>query len=155
LEQDKKVVAEKVVEEPVNEIIAVGTKEIPPKQASGSFIMPTSGTITSPFGQRGGEFHKGLDIAVPTGTNIVAADGGTVVFAGWDSGGYGNLIKIDHGNGFETYYGHSSKLYVKVGQKVAKGELIAAVGSTGNSTGPHVHFEIHKNGVAINPSDYV
>lgn len=154
LEQSKEVVAEKVIDAPINKIITVGTKEIPPKQATGNFRMPVSGTITSPFGSRWGSLHTGIDIAVPTGTSVAAADGGMVIFAGWENG-YGNLVKIDHGNGFVTYYGHNSKLYVSAGQKVAKGELISASGSTGNSTGPHVHFEIRKNGVAVNPMNYV
>lgn len=122
-----------------------------------SFIRPVSGTITSRFGSisrvRSGA-HKGLDIAAPKGTKIAAAASGTVIFSG-DSGALGELIIISHGNGIETYYGHCSKLYAKVGQYVEQGEVIAAVGSTGNSTGPHLHLEIKVNGVAYNPQNYV
>ena len=116
--------------------------------------MPTSGRLTSTFGQRWGRFHAGIDLAGPVGTPIYAADGGTVVEAGWH-GGYGYLVRINHGNGFETYYAHLSKVYVSVGQKVAKGEQIAAMGSTGNSTGSHLHFEIRLNGEAKNPYNYL
>lgn len=80
---------------------------------------------------------------------------GTVVSAGWDDGGYGNLVIIDHGNGLQSYYAHNSKILVKEGQSISKGQHIAEVGSTGNSTGPHSHFEVRKNGVAVNPNDYL
>src|SRR5699024_5394925 len=99
--------------------------------------------------------HKGIDIGAAGGTTIVATAGGTVTYAGWNSGGYGNLVKIDHGNGVETYYGHCSKVYVKKGQQVEAGEKIAAVGSTGRSTGNHLHFEIRLNGAQVNPQKYV
>lgn len=121
---------------------------------------PVSGHITSRFGARsspggiGSTNHKGIDIAAPNGTTIVAAADGKVVHSGWMSG-YGNLVIIDHGNGVQTYYGHCSKLYVSVGTKVSAGSKIAAVGSTGNSTGNHLHFEIRGNGSQINPQKYV
>ena len=99
--------------------------------------------------------HKGVDFAARTGTRISAADGGTVTWAGWKSGGWGYLVVINHGNGLETYYAHNSKVLVRVGQKVTKGQQIAKMGSTGNSTGPHVHFEIHKNGNYVNPWRYI
>jgi len=122
-----------------------------------SFIRPISGTITSRFGSiskvRTGA-HTGLDIAAKTGTSIAAAASGTVTYSGYQ-GSLGYLIKITHGNGIETYYGHCSKLYAKVGEKVNQGDIIAAVGSTGNSTGPHLHLEIRVNGVAYNPQHYV
>ena len=122
-----------------------------------SFIRPISGTITSRFGSisrvRTGA-HTGLDIATKTGTPIAAAASGTVIYSGYQ-GSLGYLIKISHGNGIETYYGHCSKLYAKVGQKVNQGDIIAAVGSTGNSTGPHLHLEVRVNGVAYNPQNYV
>ncbi|PKM50413.1 MAG: hypothetical protein CVV02_11585 [Firmicutes bacterium HGW-Firmicutes-7] len=155
LEERIDIDAEKVLEEPLNIIIVVGTKKIPLKQATGSYQMPVKGVITSTFGPRWGTFHEGLDIAAPTGTRISAADGGTVIYSGWNNGGYGYLVKVDHGKGFVTYYAHNSKLLVEVGQKVAKGEVIAAVGSTGNSTGPHLHFEIRKNGNPQNPYNYL
>lgn len=95
-----------------------------------------------------------MDIAAPNGTKIKAAADGEVTYSGWMSG-YGNLIIISHGNGIQTYYGHCSKLYVSKGTKVSAGDTIAAVGSTGNSTGNHLHFEIRKNGVQINPQKYL
>lgn len=116
--------------------------------------LPAQGSISSYFGERWGRQHKGIDIAANTGSNIVAFQSGKVTFSGWN-GGYGNLVIIDHGNGFETYYGHNSKNLVKVGDKVDKGDVIAKVGSTGNSTGPHCHFEIRVNGKPINPLNYI
>lgn len=118
-------------------------------------IKPVSGTITSRFGTRASGNHKGLDIATSTGTPIAAAASGTVTFAGWDTYGLGYCVKISHGNGVVTVYGHCSKLYVTSGEKVSAGEAIAAVGSTGNSTGPHLHLEIRVNGVAQNPQLYL
>ena len=98
--------------------------------------------------------HTGLDIGAPTGTPIKAAASGTVTFAGVKKS-YGYMVVISHGDGIETYYGHCSKLYVTAGEKVSQGEVIAAVGSTGNSTGPHLHLEVRVNGVAYNPQNYV
>ena len=118
-------------------------------------IRPVSGTITSRFGPRWGSTHRGLDIANSTGTPVAAVAAGTVTFSGWDSYGLGNCVKINHGNGVETVYGHCSALYVTVGQQVAQGEVISAIGSTGNSTGPHLHLEIRLNGVAQNPQLYL
>lgn len=122
-----------------------------------SLIRPVSGTITSRFGV-GSKIrrssHTGLDIATSTGTPIVAAASGTVTFAGY-KGSYGNMIVISHGNGVQTYYAHCSKLYVSAGTQVSQGQSIAAVGSTGNSTGPHLHLEVRLNGVAYNPQNYV
>ena len=120
-------------------------------------VKPVSGTITSRYGANESirdHTHKGLDIAAPYGTKIVAAASGTVSYSGWMSG-YGNLIIIDHENGIQTYYGHCSKLYASVGETVDAGDTIAAVGSTGNSTGNHLHFEIRKNGAQINPQKYL
>ncbi len=122
-----------------------------------NLIRPISGTITSRFGSissRRVSKHTGLDIAAPTGTKIKAAAGGTVTFSGV-KGSYGYMVVINHGNGVETYYGHCSKLYAKVGQTVNQGDVIAAVGSTGNSSGPHLHLEIRLNGVAYNPQNYL
>jgi murein DD-endopeptidase MepM/ murein hydrolase activator NlpD len=130
-----------------------------PESAPGALAWPVSGTITSPFGYRqnpfggGMEFHQGLDIAAPMGTTITAAAGGTVIQAGW-FGGYGNYIVIDHGGGMSTGYGHCSQIFVSVGQKVQKGQAIGAVGSTGASTGPHVHFEVRINGKPVDPAAY-
>lgn len=118
-------------------------------------IKPVSGTITSRFGARASGNHKGLDIAAPTGTTVAASAGGTVTFSGWDTYGLGYCVKISHGNGVQTVYGHCSKLYVTAGQTVAQGEAIAAVGSTGNSTGSHLHLEIRVNGTPQNPQLYL
>jgi len=120
-------------------------------------VKPVSGVITSRFGSRESirnHGHSGLDIGAPKGRKIKAAASGTVIFAGY-SGGYGNVVKISHGSGIKTYYAHCSKLYVKKGQKVSAGDVIAAVGSTGNSTGNHLHFEVVKNGVSVNPQNYL
>ncbi len=120
-------------------------------------VRPVSGTITSRFGANESirsHTHKGMDIAAPYGTKIVAAAKGKVTHSGW-MGGYGNLIIITHENGIQTYYGHCSKLYAKVGDEVEAGDTIAAVGSTGFSTGNHLHFEIRKNGSQINPQKYL
>jgi murein DD-endopeptidase MepM/ murein hydrolase activator NlpD len=124
-------------------------------------IWPVKGQVTSKFGKRqnpmGGlyeEVHTGLDIAVPTCTSVKATGGGVVKFAGND-GGYGNLVIIDHGMGMETYYGHNSQLLVKAGEKVERGQVVAKSGSTGNSTGPHVHYEVRINGTCVNPDKYV
>ena len=121
-------------------------------------VKPVSGTITSRFGSKErirSSAHKGIDIGAPNGTPIKAAASGTVTCASYTTGGYGNLVVISHGNNIETYYGHASKIYVKKGQKVSAGDVIAAVGSTGRSTGNHLHFEIRKNGNQINPQIYV
>lgn len=155
IEQDRKIIEEKITVPAITEKIEVGTLQEPPKKAMGSFKYPVSGRLTSGFGPRWGTRHKGIDLAAPYGTTVRASDGGTVTFAGWNSGGYGNLVIIDHGNGFITYYGHNSQVTVNPGQKVAQGEAIAKVGSTGDSTGNHVHFEIRKNGVNTNPFDYL
>ena len=135
--------------------IASGSVDL--SQYGVSLVHPiTSGyTITSRFGPRSSGNHSGLDIAAPTGTVYRAAAGGTVTFAGWSNTGYGWCIKIDHGNGVETLYAHSSALYVSVGQTVAQGEAIGAVGSTGWSTGPHLHLEIRVNGAVYNPQYYL
>ena len=124
-------------------------------------ILPNDGRISSPFGVRANpfnlrasDFHPGMDIASDYGSKIYASAKGTVTRAGSYSG-YGNAIVIDHHNSLETVYGHTSHIYVEVGQEVEKGQLIGLVGSTGHSTGPHVHFEVRKNGTAVNPMDYI
>lgn len=119
-----------------------------------NLINPLSGRISSEFGGRWGTVHKGLDIAAPAGTQIKAAAGGTVKFSGWNSGGYGNLVIISHGNGVETYYAHCSSVNVTAGQKVSQGQVISRVGNTGDSYGNHCHFEVRVNGVAQNPRNY-
>ena len=124
--------------------------------------MPIDSNVRTIISSRFGEVsrirtsaHKGLDIACKKGTDIKVMATGTVTFAGYDKNGLGYAVKVDHGNGIETVYGHCSKLYVKVGDTVNAGDIIAAVGSTGNSTGSHLHLEIRTNGVAVNPQRYV
>lgn len=154
VETDREIVKEKVIKKPKEQILVKGTKDPPPKKGTGVFATPTRGSISSRFGMRSRRHHDGLDIAAPLGTPVKAADGGDVIFVG-TNGTYGKLIKIDHGAGFQTWYGHLSKYNVKVGDKVYKGQIIGAVGSTGRSTGPHLHFEIRKNGSPVNPSNYL
>ena len=123
-------------------------------------IVPVEGWITSSFGRRRSPFtgkremHEGLDIAARTGTPIVAPADGTVIKVGYN-GGYGKVVVIDHGNGIVTKFGHNSKNLTKVGKKVRRGDVIAKLGNTGRSTGPHVHYEVLLNGVAVNPSRYI
>ena len=152
---EENVIESDVITEPKTQVVLVGTKELPPSAGTGSFIMPTSGRLTSPYGSRWGRAHQGIDVGAPTGTPIYASDNGIVIESEYRSNGYGNIIKIDHQNGFVTYYAHCSQLYANVGDVVAKGDKIAAVGSTGRSTGPHLHFEIRKNDVAQNPYNYI
>ena len=119
-----------------------------------SFVKPVTGVLTSRFGARWGSTHTGTDVGAPTGTSIKAAAGGTVLFSGW-KGTLGKLVVINHGNGVQTYYAHCSSLLVSAGDTVSAGQLIAKVGNTGRSTGPHLHFEIRLNGSALNPQRYI
>lgn len=119
--------------------------------ASGQFVWPTQGVITQGFYW----YHPGVDIANNAEPNILAADAGTIIREGWDNTGYGNMIMIDHGNGLQTLYAHMSAFYVTLGQTVNRGDTIGRMGTTGNSTGPHLHFEIHQNGVHLNPLSYL
>ncbi len=152
-------VAQAQVEEKVAALIEEDEKSKMP--SINGVILATlplnGGTITSRFGSvssiRSGA-HTGTDICSSVGTPIKAVADGTIIFAE-RNGSYGNLIKIDHGNGVETWYAHCNKLYSKVGETVSAGDVIAEVGSTGNSTGPHLHLEIRINGVAINPQQYL
>lgn len=125
------------------------------KQIPISFQKPIRATITSRFGSRWGTTHKGLDFGAATGTPIKAAAEGTVTFSGWNSGGFGYLVIISHGNGVQTYYGHCSELNCKVGDYVYPGTVISKVGNTGDSYGSHLHFEIRVNDVAYNPEYYI
>ena len=117
---------------------------------SGSLMWPVSGSIWSEFGPRNGRHHGGIDIGAPRGTNVVAADGGTVITS-TSGGSYGNYVAISHGNGITTLYAHLSSRSVSVGDTVSKGQLIGHVGSTGNATGSHLHFEVSVNGSRVNP----
>jgi len=119
-----------------------------------NLTRPVSGTITSRFGRRSSGTHTGLDIATSKGTPIGAAAAGTVSWAA-RRGGYGNLVVIDHGNGVQTYYGHCNTINVSVGQYVSQGQTIATIGSTGNSTGPHLHLEVRVDGTCQNPQNYL
>jgi len=125
----------------------------------GGFLLPVNGRFSSPYGYRvhpishSRKLHTGQDIAAPSGTPIKAAGSGVVISAGWRNG-YGNTVIIDHGGGKSTLYGHCSRLFVSSGQRVSMGQHIAAVGSTGYSTGPHLHFEVRINGSPVNPRRY-
>lgn len=120
------------------------------------YIWPARGTISSGFGWRWGRMHNGIDVAAPIGTPILAAAAGSVIAAEWHDGGYGNLVKIQHPDGSVTLYAHNQKILVREGQAVEQGELIAEMGSTGYSTGPHLHFEVHlPEGEAVNPIAYL
>ena len=122
-----------------------------------NLVIPVNGTVTSRFGTVSSvraSSHTGLDISTSRGTGIRPIANGTVVFASY-KGSYGNLVIIDHGNGVQSYYAHCNAIYVSNGQAVDTNSVIAAVGSTGNSTGPHLHLEIRINGVAVNPQSYI
>ncbi len=130
-------------------------------KGTGQFVWPSEAStrVTSNYGKRekpnanATSMHRGIDIGAPHGTNVLAADAGTVIVAGTGRS-YGNYIVIDHGNGYTTLYAHNSRLCVGVNDKVTKGQVIAKVGSTGNSTGPHIHFEVSKNGTIVNPMNF-
>lgn len=174
-EVSRDLISEKVLKQAKTKVIAFGTKEKPKQETSsttsnkgsagsavsgsnsGMFMHPLNGggRMSSPYGSRWGTFHRAIDIAAPAGTPIYAAASGVVTYSGYNNGGFGKLIIIDHQNGYETYYAHCNSLYAQVGQKVSKGQNIAGVGSTGNSTGNHVHFEIRKDGTPINPYSYI
>lgn len=143
---------QQVITPSVAEIIVKGTKVV--GEGSGSFRWPVSGArLTSSYGKRWGRMHNGVDL-VSSNKTIMASDSGVVSFAGKKSG-FGNAIIIDHKNGYETLYGHLSKISVKKGDKVEKGEKIGVMGNTGRSTGTHLHFEVHKNGSIQNPMKYL
>ncbi len=161
-ETGKQVVEEKIVTPVQNEVIQIGCGEADGKfivasaeGSTGYFLWPNRGQISSGFGIRARDNHKGIDISSPLGSDIYASDGGTVTFAGWNDGGYGYLVIIDHGNGYVTYYAHCSEVLVNAGDKVSQGDVIALIGSTGISTGPHLHFEVRLNGTPINPLNYL
>jgi len=150
------VINKETIVEPIAKVVEVGTQPIPPRHATGSFIRPIrGGRFSSGFGMRGRSMHNGVDWSAPRGTPIYAADGGVVRLSGNTGNGYGIHIIIDHGNGFQTLYAHNSQNLVTVGQRVAQGEMIARVGSTGNSTGNHLHFEIIQNGRPVNPMNFI
>ena len=130
------------------------TSTVQRSASAAGLIWPVNAPLTSPFGWRWGRMHEGIDLGAAYGTPIAAAAAGTVIYAGW-LGGYGNLTVIDHGGGLATAYGHQSQITVTVGQQVGQGEIIGNVGSTGHSTGPHLHFEVRVNGQAVDPLGYL
>jgi septal ring factor EnvC (AmiA/AmiB activator) len=139
---------------------AAGAPGLPPvagtvnrPASSSGLVWPISGTVSQEFGGANG--HPGLDIFAPMGTPIYAAKSGTVIFAGWNNGGYGNLVVVEHGDGFSTAYAHQSEVLVSVGQTVSTGQLVGREGSTGYSTGPHLHFETRINGRPANPRQFL
>lgn len=138
---------------PVVRTVSVYRGPIPKgaRKGTGSFVWPSSGRITQQFWNG----HRAIDIGSWTGNPVVASDSGYVIYAGWDRTGYGNLIIIDHGNGFRTYYAHLSRIFVRQGESVGQGQRIGSVGNTGNSTGPHLHFEIRQNNIQRNPLGYL
>lgn len=151
----EKVTDRNVVKKPVKKIVRIGTKVIP-SRGTGDLSWPVDGGhISSHVGTRWGSMHKGIDIAGPHTKTITAADNGVVTEAGYNSGGYGNKIVINHNNGMKTVYAHLSSIDVDVGQTVEQGHSIGVMGSTGNSTGLHLHFEVYKNGNLEKPTEYV
>ena len=151
------IVAEKIEEEQKQKEEEERINSLPDINGIKLAVTPIEGTITSRYGVSSRirkSTHTGLDIAATSGTPIKVVAAGTVISASYD-GSYGNLVKVDHGNGVETWYAHTSKMYVKVGEQVEAGDVIAAVGSTGNSTGPHLHLEIRVNGEHVNPQNYL
>ncbi len=146
---DMEIVETEIITKAVPRVVHIGTMKRP------EYILPvTDYVFTSGFGKRWGTNHNGIDLAVPTGTSVMAAKDGTVIQAGWN-GGYGISVYIDHGNGIITRYGHMSETLVSVGQTVKQGDVIGLSGSTGDSTGPHVHFEIREDGTPVDPVKYV
>lgn len=152
-ELEKNELEEEVLEKPVEEIIIKGTKD--PDVGDGDFAWPAvGGYVSSELGQRWGKLHKGIDIARPSDRTIKAADNGVVTSAGYSSS-YGYKVEIDHQNGYRTLYAHLDSLSVKTGETVTKGSKLGDMGSTGNSTGVHLHFELYKDGQLKNPLDYI
>ncbi|WP_251554429.1 peptidoglycan DD-metalloendopeptidase family protein [Neobacillus muris] len=151
----KEQTSEQILQQPVDKIVVKGTKVIP-SRGDGSLAWPTvGGYVSSRMGYRWGKKHKGIDIARPSNRTIKAADNGVVVSAGWDNGGYGNKVIIDHQNGMRTLYAHMASINVKQGQTVSKGTAIGVMGATGDATGVHLHFEVYKNGGLVNPMSYL
>ncbi len=156
VERDREILSETITEEPIAAVWRVGTKVAPPKKGTGVFDYPAEKYIvTSRFGVwRGRRRHTGIDLAMPIGTPVKAADGGVVLFAG-NRTSYGRIVIIDHGARMSSFYAHCSELLVKPGDKVFKGQRIALSGNTGRSTGPHLHFEVRMDDVPLNPANYL
>ncbi len=160
LEESMKVINEKKLSEPVTRIVRVGTKQTVSRGGQRNYGVVQGSRVTSSYGWRTHpitgrrSFHDGVDIAARSGSSVLAFAEGKVVFAGWN-GGYGNAIFIDHGNGLQTRYAHLSRINVSVGERVDTGDKIGGVGSTGRSTGPHLHFEVRQNGNTKSPFNYL
>ena len=151
--RERTIVSRAVLAEPQKRIVEIGTKK--PGVGSGTLACPLADyTLTSGFQTETRARHAGVDLGVPTGSTVMAADDGRVIVAEW-SDSYGYYVVLDHGNGMQTLYAHNSGLTVQAGDTVQKGDQIAISGGTGNSSGPHVHFEVHKDGVAVDPAAYV
>lgn len=153
-ETGREVLEQTTIREARTEVVAKGSVTMLASRGGGRLSWPCSGGITSPFGTRWGRMHEGIDIGAGYGYNVVAAAGGTVISAGWN-GGYGKAVQISHGGGLVTHYAHLSSIEVSNGQTVERGELIGLVGSTGNSEGPHLHFEVLVSGQPRNPVNYL
>lgn len=153
---EKDVLNEVVLQEPVTQVVSQGTSTlaVASRGSTGPLSWPKTGKINSPYGSRSRGFHTGIDISAKTGDPIKAAAGGKVVTAGW-TGSYGYCVVIDHNNGLKTRYAHLSKVQCSIGQTVERGEVVGLAGSTGNSTGPHLHFEVIVNGETKNPMNYL
>jgi len=155
LETDRKICQENIISQPSNEIVVRGSQTLLASRGGSARVSwPCGGGVVSPFGMRGGAMHQGIDIGADYGDAVAAAAGGTVISAGWD-GGYGKAVVVSHGGGVATRYGHLSTISVAVGQSVDRGELVGLVGSTGNSTGPHLHFEVIVDGQQRNPLNFL
>ena len=152
-EKSNRIVSQQVTTTPVIEVVRIGTK--PKNVLKTGLLYPLKGTLSSSFGERWGRMHEGMDIAVPEGTPVKAAECGTVSYVNENSNGYGKIVRIDHGYGIETAYAHLSEIQVYEGQTVPAGATIALSGNTGRSTGPHLHFEIIENGNPIDPAQYL
>jgi murein DD-endopeptidase MepM/ murein hydrolase activator NlpD len=148
------VLAAKIAESAAQHSSLSDGSSTPAPASSSGFIWPVSGPITSPFGERWGTLHPGIDIGVPSGTPVHAAASGTVIWCGWMSG-YGNLVMIDHHNGLVTLYGHNTSVAVGCNQQVSQGQVVSYSGCTGFCTGPHVHFEVRLHGTAVDPLGYL
>lgn len=155
LETDRKICEQTIISEPSNEIVVRGSQTLLASRGGSARVSwPCGGGIVSPFGMRGGAMHQGIDLGADYGDSVAAAAGGTVISAGWD-GGYGKAVVVSHGGGVATRYAHLSTISVAVGQSVDRGEQIGLVGSTGNSTGPHLHFEVIIDGQQRNPVNFL